>query len=84
MITLVRFSILDIRKLLMYHFHYNHIKAKYDCDTKLLFTDSLIYEIERNNLYEGFYRDKKIFNFSDYPIYLQFYDPINKKVIGNW
>ena len=36
--------------------------------SKLLFTetDSLVYEIEKNDVYEDFYEDKDLFDFSDY------------------
>ena len=78
----VRFSILDLSKLLMYEFHYKYIKSK--SDAKLLFTktDSLVYEIITEDVYEDFYQDKKLFDFSDYPLNSQFFDPVNEKVIG--
>ena len=59
----VGFSILDLSKLLMCDFHYNHIKRKYDA--KLLFTDtnSLIYEIKRD-VYKHFLKKKNLFDFS--------------------
>ena len=61
------FSILDLSKLLMYEFHYNYIKRKYNA--KLLFTDtdSLVYEIETEDVYEDLHEDKSLFGFSDYP-----------------
>lgn len=46
-------------------------------------TDSLVYEIETDVMYEDFYGDKNLFDFSDYPKNSQFYDPVHKKVI-NW
>ena len=78
----VGFSILDLNKLLMYEFHYKYIKSKFDA--KLLFTDtdSLVYEIKTEDVYEDFYEDKNLFDFSSYPLNLKFFDPINKKVIG--
>ena len=69
-------------KLLMYEFHYKYIKSKFDA--KLLFTDtdSLVYEIKTKDIYEDFYEDKNLFDFSDYPLDSKFFDPVNKKVIG--
>ena len=76
------FSILDLPKLLMYEFHYKDIKSKFDA--KLLFTDtdSLVYEIKTEDVYEDFYQDKNLFDVSDYLLDSKFFDPANKKVIG--
>ena len=62
----VEFSILDLSKYLMYEFHYKYTKSK--SDAKLLFTDtdSLVYEIKTEDIYESFYEDENLFNFSDY------------------
>ena len=52
----------------MYEFHYKYIKSKFDA--KLLFTDtdSLVYETKTEDVYETFYQDKKLFDFSNYPL----------------
>ena len=44
--------------------------------------DSLVYKIKTKDVYEHFYLDKYLFDFSDYPLHLKFFDPVNKKVIG--
>ena len=66
----------------MYEFHYKYIKSKY---ANLLFTDtdSLVYEIKTEDIYEDFYKNKSLFDFSDYPqdsmeLHPKFFDPVNK------
>ena len=76
------FSILDLSKLLMYEFHYNYIKRKFNANLLFTDTDSLIYEIETKDVYKDFYTDKNLFDFSDYPQDSKFFDLVNKKVIG--
>ena len=44
-------------------------------------TDSLVYEIKSEDVYEDFYKDKNLFDFSDYPLNSKFFDPVSKKVI---
>ena len=41
-----------------------------------------MYEIETNDVYEDFYEDKDLFDFSDYPKDSKFFDAVNKKVVG--
>ena len=52
----------------MYEFHYKYIKSK--SDAKLLFTDreTLVYEIKTEDLYEDFYEDTNLFDFSDFSL----------------
>ena len=45
-------------------------------------TDSLVYEIETNDVYEDFYESKSLFDFSNYPQDPNFLNPVNKNVIG--
>ena len=80
----VGMCILDLSKTLMYDFHYNYIKKKYNNRARLLFTDtdSLTYEIEAQDVNKDFWNDKDMFNNSDYPESLPFYCNVNKKIIG--
>ena len=77
-------SILDLSKLLMYIFHYKCIRTKYDNRAKLWFTDtdSLLYETETNDVYEDFYENKNMFQFSNYPEDSKMFDSVNKNVIS--
>ena len=78
----VGFIILNLSKLLMYEFHYKYIKIKFDAKLWLTDTDSLVYEIKTEDIYEDFYEDKNLFDFSDSPLNSKFFDPTNKKVPG--
>ena len=82
----VGMCILDLSKTLMYNFHYNYIKSKYGDKARLLFTDtdSLTYEIEANDVYQDFWKDKHLFDNNDYPKNSPFFDDTNKKVIGKF
>ena len=58
----------------MYGFHCKYIGSKFDA--KLLFTDtdSLVYEIKTEDVYEDFD--------PDYALNSKFFDPVNKQVVG--
>ena len=76
--------ILELSKVSMYEFHYDCIKNKYDNKSKLLFTetDSLVYEIKMEDVYEDFSSNKEIFDFSNYLTKWKYYDDSNKWFIG--
>ena len=82
----VGMCILDLSKTLMYIFHYDYIKKKYENKARLLFTDtdSLCYEIEADDVYQDFFNDKDKFDFSEYNKSSRFFDETNKKVIGKF
>ena len=82
----VGMCILDLSKMLMYDFHYNYIKKKYNNRARLLFTntESLTYEIEAEDIYKDFWNDKDMFANSDYPESSPYYCNVNKKIIGKF
>ena len=77
----VGMCILDLGKTLMYNFHNNYIKKKYNDKAKLLFTvtDSLTFEIETEDVYTDFWSDKDKFDNSEYPENSPYFDKSNKK-----
>ena len=63
-------AILDISKTLMFDFHYNYIREKYNDRAELLMTDtdSLVYHIQTEDFYLDINKDvKKKFDTSNYP-----------------
>ena len=66
----------------MCDFYCNYIKRKHDAKLLLTNTATLAYEIKTNDVYDDFYKDKDLFDFSDYPQYIKFFDLANEKVIG--
>ena len=81
----VGMCILDLSKTLMYDFHYNYMKKKFDNRARLLFTDmdSLTYEIEAEDVYKDFWNDKDMFDNSHYPENSPYYCNANKKSLEN-
>ena len=76
-------TILDISKTFMYEFHYNHIKSTYGNRAALLMTDtdSLVYSIETDDLYDDMCHHLDLYDTSEYPSDLPAYSIINKKVL---
>ena len=74
--------ILDLSKTLMYNFHFNNIKKKYNDKAKLLFTDAdlVTCEIETEDVYKDFLSDKDKFDNSEYPENSPCFDKSNKKM----
>ena len=70
----------------MYDFHYNYIRKKYtNCQLLFTDTDSLFYHIKTDkDVYEEFWKDRSLFDNSDYPKSSKFFFGENKKVIGKF
>ena len=65
----VGFSVLDLSKLLMYSFRYDtmlrYYKNIHPCFTN---TDSLLYEVETNNIYVDMLKEYHKYDFRVFPI----------------
>ena len=82
--TPVGAAILDLSKLSLYKFHYEVMIPRYTAARlKLAYkdTDSLLYCIETNDLYQDMACFKHLLDLSDYPREHSLYDPTNKKVL---
>ena len=81
----VGFSVLDISKTLMYEFHYGHMFQLYGNKCKLLYmhTDSYVYEIKCDDVYEDIKAHIEKFDTSDYPQDNVYKMPrLHKKIVG--
>lgn len=80
----VGFSILEFAKHVMYSFHYKHMLPRYGKRVKMLLTDtdSFIYGIETDDLYQDLREDADHYDFSDYPQDHPNFSTANKKVLG--
>ena len=62
-------AILDLRKTLMYEFHYDYMRSRYGSKARLCYmdTDSFVYEIETEDFYSNIAKDvEKRFDTSGY------------------
>ena len=84
----VGFAVLELSKLCMYRFHYDWTLKTYALGkANLLFTDtdSLVYEIETDDIYEDIRNDPAAaayFDMSNYPQTSRFYSCTNKGIVG--
>ena len=82
----IGFAVLELSKLLMYEFHYEYMKPKYDKNIDLCYmdTDSFIYDIRTEDFYGDIKADlQEKFDTSDYKKDNPYNFPaVNKKVIG--
>lgn len=81
----VGMCILDISKVCLYEFHHDYMAPLYRDKCKIMYTDtdSLIYHVECDDVYEMIKRDIDRFDTSDYPTDNAYGIPLaNKKVPG--
>ncbi|MEW8615643.1 MAG: DNA polymerase, partial [Candidatus Thiodiazotropha sp.] len=80
----VGMSILDLSKHLMYDFYYNQLKKQYGDRCQLLYTDtdSLLLEIQTDDVYKDMTEHRDLYDTSDYPQDHPLYSSANMKVLG--
>ena len=83
----VGFSVIDLSKLHLCNFHYNHMCVKYSrhCQLRQLFTDkdSLVYAVQREDTYRDMAEDAAThYDFSEYPLDHPLYSAMNRKGRG--
>ena len=78
--TTVGAAILDLSKLSLYGFHYNEMKPRYGQKILVTYkdTDSLLYRVETDDLYEDMKEFKHLLDLSDYPSDHPLFDPTKK------
>ena len=62
-------SVLDLSKFDLHDFWYNHLKKQYGDKIKLLYinTDSLIVEVETEDIFKDMHKYKEDYDFCEYP-----------------
>ena len=68
----------------MYDFHYDYVKNKHGNNSRLLFTDSdsVMYKIKTEDIYEDYSSNREKFDFSNYLTESKYYD--SYKRISYW
>ena len=80
-------NILDDSKVTMFNFHYNFMLKKIEENNLNLMmtdTDSLLYHIKNDDIYEMMNENRELFDLSNYPKNNKLYDNTNNKVYGKF
>ena len=78
----IGYTVLDLSKWKMCDFHCNFIKKNFDAELSFTDTDSLTYEIKSDDVYEGLFKHKHSFDFSNLAKNSKLFDESSKNVIG--
>ena len=81
----IGFSVLEISKTLMYNFHYNYMKKKFNNKLTMLYTDtdSFIYEIATHDDFYDEMKNNSLFDTSNYALDNVYKIPLlNKQKLG--
>ena len=77
-------TVLEGSKNLIYDFYYNFMKKEYGprCDLLYTDTDSLLFEVETEDIYTDMLKNLHLYDTSDYPEEHPAFSKKNKKVLG--
>ena len=80
----VGMSVLDLSKHLMCDWYYNHLKVQYGSSAELLYTDtdSLVLEIQTEDMYADMRRNAGQYDTSNYPKDHPLLTTANNEVLG--
>ena len=76
--------VLDLSELNMFDFYCDHLKACYDNNIRMLYTDSLTVHTEIDNVHADTLLDSDLYDTSNNPTDHPLYSTANKKVIGKF
>ena len=79
-------AILELSKLYMQEFYYNVMKKKYGENVKMIYTDtdSFIFEIKTDDIYDDIFEMKDLFDLSNFSECHKLFDTTNQKVEGKY
>ena len=75
-------SVLDLSKHLMYDFYYNQLRAQYGDRCQLLYTDSLLLEVQTEDVFRDMASHAELYDTSDYTPEDPLHSIANKKALG--
>ena len=71
----------EVSKVLLTDFHYNYVMNIYG-DKFEMYTESCLYKVEAENVYENFYKDRELFDLSNDPEAIKYFYNANNLVAG--
>ena len=78
----VGMSILDLSKHLMYDFYYNQLRGQYGDHCQLLYTDSLLLEVQTEDVFRDTAKHADLYDTLDFPKDHPLHSTVSKNVLG--
>ena len=65
-------------------FHYSFVKKHSDAELLFIHIDSVTYKVKSKDVYEDFFKHKRLIDFSNFPIESNFLMRLIKKLLVKW